>query len=378
MDLLDVIVAITSDESSTVDLSNLSLQSQRHAMKSGLGAYLSHSADRGQLKVSPALMEALRSADLTSQILTGEYLDALEEILHELQPLTHEVTLLKGISICQSHYPVPHLRPMGDIDLLVPDALHPGTEMTLQRLGYRQTSSNPEEYYRNHHHSMPFYHSGRGVWVEIHRSLFQQSARVARDPVFSSKGIQQQRVNHRFRGLDCYRLSDELQLIYTCAHWAEEFNTSRGLLPLADMCLLLKNKLHPLRWEVLLSWAQNSASSKYLAFLLLYLQRRRLIELPGQVHRALANASTNMNTLSRLALTRALERFVLQGQSTDSGFTRANAEILWATLMKPGSPWLNLSQLPWNLLFPPGHPHRYSPALLGRRLRSAFKAKSCG
>ena len=82
-----------------------------------------------------------------------------------------QLTLLKGISIAEEFYPEFHLRPMRDIDLLVPvESLAPMATL-LYGLGYRQTSDTPHKTYDSHHHAMPFFHDEKQVWVELHHRL---------------------------------------------------------------------------------------------------------------------------------------------------------------------------------------------------------------
>ena len=45
-------------------------------------------------------------------------------------------TLLKGISISDQHYPIAHLRPMGDIDILIPADAYESVESALLHRGY--------------------------------------------------------------------------------------------------------------------------------------------------------------------------------------------------------------------------------------------------
>src|SRR5262245_52923796 len=124
--------------------------------------------------VGSPLWPVLHSAHITAQLLIREQLEALEELLQACGGRLPPVTLLKGISICRQHYPAPHLRPMRDIDIMVEEAFHPAVESLLVTLGYRQRSrsSYPAAFFATYHHSMPFFHAQRRVWVEVHRGLF--------------------------------------------------------------------------------------------------------------------------------------------------------------------------------------------------------------
>src|SRR5262247_696147 len=89
------------------------------AIETGLGPFLNHTTRADpQAAISPN-WPFLQGADLLARILTSEQFDAMEEILEACAGHIPPLTLLKGISICDQHYPEAHLRPMRDIDFLV-------------------------------------------------------------------------------------------------------------------------------------------------------------------------------------------------------------------------------------------------------------------
>src|SRR5262245_46293369 len=165
----------------------------RWAVTAGLGPWRHRCTSRDPDAATSPLWSLVLSADLTARILMAEQLDALEEIVEtcarDIQPLT----LLKGISLCQQVYPEPHLRMMGDLDILVEDDALSAVQSRLVALGYRPESSNSPEFYAGHHHAMPLYHPRRRVWVEIHRGLFPPSSPVGGDRVFSAATLQAER-----------------------------------------------------------------------------------------------------------------------------------------------------------------------------------------
>src|ERR1041385_1160168 len=101
------------------------------AIETGVGPFLFYFLKNQPEEAIPSSLRALlQSADLTAQVLTGELLAAVEEIVDCCAAYVGEgnVTLLKGISVGQQCYPKPHLRTMRDIDILVDDALLPKAE----------------------------------------------------------------------------------------------------------------------------------------------------------------------------------------------------------------------------------------------------------
>src|SRR6185295_5446759 len=135
--------------------------------------------------------------------------------------------------------PEPHLRTMGDIDVLVDEASVPELESRLIELGYRPQSAYPPEFYEKHHHAVPLFHPRRRVWVEIHRGLFPASSPPGPDEVFSRQRVDAELEPGHFRGHRVNRLTGELQLVYVTAHWGFGFRRDRALVGMIDVSRLL-------------------------------------------------------------------------------------------------------------------------------------------
>jgi hypothetical protein len=197
---------------------------------------------------------------LAARLLTAEQCEAMGEILEACRGRMPPVTLLKGISISAQYYPVPHLRLMRDLDVLVDETALATLESILSALGYRQQSHLPPTFYATHHHSMPFVHPARGLWVEIHRGLFPPASRLGVDRLFTRETLDQQRQLSAFRDHEVFRLSPEWQLVYIAAHWAFEFPRS-GLVALLDMIYLLRRTAGAFDWARLLDWLEGLAAA---------------------------------------------------------------------------------------------------------------------
>jgi len=166
---------------------------------------------------------------LTTRLINEIQLETLSEILVRCKGLLPPITLLKGCSTGSELYPQPHLRVIRDLDLLVEPKDQSKLEAILLEMGFRQRSTNSLEFYAMHHHSMPFYHSSRDIWVEVHRGLFPASNKLAKLPVFSSRNIRAELRPSWLKGTPVMRLSSELQIVYTASHWALELKREGGL-----------------------------------------------------------------------------------------------------------------------------------------------------
>ncbi len=153
-------------------------------LDAGLGPLLFHATRELQGAVPDIWRDVLHAEDLTARVRHGNLCDAMLEILDACNAAGVPVTLLKGISIADQCYPLAHLRPMGDIDILVSEEhciwieealLHRGYE---PKAGYVADAGEP--------HRAPLLDPKRGVWVEVHTALFPAGDRLLSDSLFSA------------------------------------------------------------------------------------------------------------------------------------------------------------------------------------------------
>jgi hypothetical protein len=319
------------------------------AIETGLGPLLLHTTrDDPQAAMSP-YGPFLQGADLLARMLTGEQLDAMEEILEACAGRIPPLTLLKGISIRGQYYPEPHLRPMRDIDFLVDETVLPAVASLLYKLGYRQQSLKAPEFYETHHHLMPFVHPQRGVWVEVHRGLFPASTRVGSDRVFGCDHLKTQLRPSAFQGKQVTRLSDELQIVYIASHWAFDFQAIGGMVAMLDLIYLLKNSKEEVRWDQILDWLDGSVASTYLCLMLFYLHTHHLIAVAPEILHGLFTRQRSFGTLNLKIIHTLIDRYIVDGYPLGRVFDSGRLETLWDTLLSPGPPFRNLMRVPWDV-----------------------------
>jgi hypothetical protein len=78
---------------------------------------------------------------------------------------------LKGASLINRFYPLPGLRPMQDIDLLIPNRDWEQVKRVLLMAGYQPLSDLPEKWVKGFHFHAAFILPGRNVVVEVHWNL---------------------------------------------------------------------------------------------------------------------------------------------------------------------------------------------------------------
>jgi Uncharacterised nucleotidyltransferase len=321
----------------------------RWAIESGFGPLLWYTTYAAAGAAASPLWSLVQGTDLAARLLTAEQCAAMGEILEACRGRMPPVTLLKGISISAQYYPLPHLRLMRDLDVLVDEAALPTLESILSTLGYRQQSPLPPTFYATHHHSMPFVHPTRGLWVEVHRGLFPPASRLGMDRLFRRDTLDQQRQASAFQGHEVFRLSPEWQLVYIAAHWASEFPSS-GLVALLDVIYLLRRTTGAFDWAHLLDWLEGSAAAAPLYLLLTYLEACQVVDLAPEVLRDLGVRQHGLGPVSLALMQRLLDRYLMAGPPAGRVLSAHRLEILWQTLLAPGSPGGNLLRVPWHWL----------------------------
>ncbi len=369
-DLRTLLRAIVDDRSD-FDLRRCHDGLVRRALDVGLGPALyrvSRHGDRG------VWQDALRAQDLAARVECLGRFEALEEILAAIPPrVSADVLLLKGLSLCQRVYPEAHLRMMGDLDLLVSPEFRPELERVLPGLGYVQRSPQAPEFYVEHHHSMPFFHSRNGIVVEVHTGLFRPATRLAHGELFRPETIRRRSLVDDFRGFPVRRLDAETELAYIATHLINERRCfGAATMPILDLALLIRRLPDSFDWEGLLTCIADSPAAPYIRVALGFLHDRLGIHLTPEIRRRLDHLRTRPQAVVDPLLHRMIDRHVMAGRPFGRFWSSSMADVAWDALLAPRSGWLNILSLPWRLVFPPEQARRYDPGFQLRRWRSAI------
>jgi len=345
---LKLLLRAAAEDRTDLALGDFRAEQIRWAVDSGLGPLLRR-ATTGDLdaRKSP-LWPLVESADLTARVMAGERLDAAAELIRACEGRTPPLTLLKGISICEQVYPEPHLRFMGDIDVLAESTGAPIVEACLLDLGYQRRSKYPSEFYETHHHLTPLFHPHTRVWVEIHRGLFPVHSRVGAERAFGLANVAAELRPSTFRTRPVNRLSDELQVVYIASHWAFGLRRVGGIVGMLDLIYLL-GRGRALRWQRIFDWLDGSLASTYVYVLLSYLSGRRLIALAPDVLGELFARQRSFGHANLKVLHTLLDRYVTEGREFGALVSERNFGILWKELQWPRSPSGNAFRALWSL-----------------------------
>jgi hypothetical protein len=344
----------------------------------GLAPLLYRAAREGIDQVRAARRQMLLSAHLTAITRHGNLIDATREVVEACESRGIRVTLLKGISISEQYYPEAHLRPMGDIDILVSPPADMTVEATILQLGYRR---KPDHQHRaGAHHGPPLFHPERRVWVEVHNALFPENASLRSDRVFSPAHVAEHSVRSTFHGRAVNRLTDELQLVYIASSWVWDLSRygihASFVPPLLDAIYLLNATEHSLDWDALLDWLDNRMLAASLYVMLSYLSRHCLYQVDPLVLSRLASSQDIIGSSVLRVLHRMLDEYLVGGRPFSRFIREWHVSIVISTLLAPGSSGKKLALVPWNILFPPSVGERYSVRYQVGRLSKALRSKA--
>jgi hypothetical protein len=135
-DLLPRVLRAMADGERLDNVGNTDIGAIEWLVRGGLGPLLHRLRPADGFTGAPGAEALLHGADLTSRVLTADLTAAVDEIVTALRCSGTEPILLKGMSFASRYYDEPHLRIMGDVDILVPhDAIDRSVE-AVRRLGF--------------------------------------------------------------------------------------------------------------------------------------------------------------------------------------------------------------------------------------------------
>ena len=346
------------------------------ALDIGLGPVLAYVADNAGARRDLPFADRIRASELTARALTAGKYDTLSEVLTAAREIECGVVVLKGAATALRYYPASHLRPMGDIDILVPSDCQPLLEERLRALGFQQRSNRRAAEFAGFHHSMPFYCSQRATWIDVHSNAYPPQHPQAHDSLFSSELITSQLSPVGIGKQTGYVMNHELQLVYTSTRWAEEFDPARGIYPILDAALLIEKHRDTLDWDRILAMVRDCWASTGLHLMLSYLRRWHLSHVPPEVLNTLATGDRHMNRIFFPLLHRLTTMYAIEGRPFGlATTTEGHLRVVWNNLLRPMSPTANLFSVPYHLACPFGHPDRFSPLYAMRRV-TAFARRA--
>jgi hypothetical protein len=350
----------------------------QHAVDAGLAPLLHHAARHGLEGIPADWHDVLKGAEMTARFTHAALRESASHVIDVCSEVGAPVTLLKGISISDQYYPAPHLRAMGDVDVLVPDRDFAQVESRLIALGY--VPQPGFETGEGEPHGAPLFDPRRRVWVELHTALFHQDAPVNANALFRADNVARRSVASRFDGRSILRLCDELQLVYIASYWLRDLTRNRMhpalLIPLFDAIFLLRASGRTLDWDALIESLDNEIATASLYLLLVQLRKYGFDEGLAAVVPRLAARQRIVGDSELRILNFLLETFLVDGKKFMGSFGRRHPmieSVVMDTLLARGAFAGKVLSLPWNVFFPPRVPERYSVGYQTARIARLLK-----
>jgi hypothetical protein len=290
-------------------LGSASAREVEWVLEGGLGPLL-HRAVAAEPSRAPApLRERLLAADLTAQVLHANRVDTLADVVDAATCLGVPVTVLKGMAIAP-RYPAAHLRPMGDIDVLVGAGAAGELEARLQQRGYRPAAEFDDD--PAAHHGPPLLHPDLGVWVEIHRALFDAQASAS---LFAPAQLAMHSVPWEGGG-GAQRLDEPMHLLHLAQAWTNDLASyavnvhPTGLPPLVDAVYLLRALQGRFDCAPFAGRPDADMALGALYVMASFLDRQRIVRMEAATLAQLAGSQRVVGALQQRVLLAILDRHV--------------------------------------------------------------------
>ncbi len=321
------------------------------------------------------LIKTLKSNHLITKFWFQTQLDATVKIIHAFNKASIIPTLLKGMSISTELYPQAFYRIMRDIDILIDGTEIEQAEKILPTLGYKQSSSYSSDFYRTHHHTMPWQHVEQEIWLEVHQKLFTYSSPCFTAPVFQLDNIENEKCTDKFYDLKIHRLSYELQIIYIASHWAEQFKQVGGAFALLDIAILINKHNDELDWDKIINCSNTAYIANYMYLTLQYLYLNGFIRSTINIERDIIRLQHSMNFFAFNILNRIIDRYIFQGQVFGRVRTVNTISNIWQHLLLPTPGVIKVFFIPVAIIFPKGSSKKFNLSFQYSRFLALFKYK---
>lgn len=339
-------------------------------LRNGLGPILADIYLKYDDLTTTELKKRLLSIELTAKYYAAAHNSALQELLDKLNTCSIRIILLKGINHSKLYYPQPHLRLMGDIDILINKESCSIVTEILYTLGYIQKSEMPDEFYNTHQHLKPFYHPEKDIWIEVHTQLFSLKNNFGQRRLFQLNYIFDNQIPVSSERGNLYSLTPELNLVYIITHWVREFRISNSLVQLVDIAILIKN--YNIDWQVVITSIQSLDAATEIKLVICFLQKHNIIELPTKVLKEITGMSDSAGIIGHAVLNTILLAFIKDNYFITRFVGVSNCGYIWQAYLQDRRSIFNHATAVKNIIFPPnsGKSVKISPL---SRLSHAFK-----
>ena len=217
------------------------------ALHHGVAALLQRRLIAAAIEVPDAIAARLADERHATALVNLRHYGEFRRIVHAFGPHAIPVIALKGLHLAELVYRDISLRPMSDVDILVPRDRVAEAVAVLRGLGYGfdVELSGAVEAMLDAKCNVGLLHRGHGIWLEVHWALIEPPSRSAeavadiwRKAAEGSIGDARVRV-----------MPDEHLLLHVCAHLACNHGFAFSLRALCDIAEIV-NRRPQLDWDL--------------------------------------------------------------------------------------------------------------------------------
>jgi hypothetical protein len=288
-----------------------------------------HSAHGGLLSSAPASVAASLRDDYCQTLVQNRRLrTVLATLLDELGTEGVPLLTLKGLALAYRYYGEPALRPMVDIDLLVPRRNVAQATRVLRRMGYAPPAGNGRSTgFNAQTHAVLDFMRDDSPQVEMHWELFNHPTYRAGLPA----GLAWERAERiDLLGRTVLYLAPEDELRYLCVHFAAEHNLA-PLIWAVDIAELVRALPASWDWTTFVDETVAARLALPVALSLEHCQERVQLHLPAGVLDALSAAG--QSTAERAAWS-ATQAPYLSSAWVRAHFATTHGLLEWAIFLR--------------------------------------------
>lgn len=330
---------------------------------SGLGPLLYALLKRGGAEL-PDIARPLQAAYLTSKVLSADLRDGVAYTLDALDAHGIEATLLKGISFATRYYAEPHLRVMGDVDLLLRAEQVDSGISALLEAGFIVPEPPPSIDFATHIHAPGMFHPERELWIELHRRLILPSFAASAETPLNLADVERHQRTGKFAGQHVKYMSPEFELVYLAVGWCRDLTDggirAPGLRRMLFDAAVLIHTADSLDWDSVQRWSRNSLTGTCVYVLLSYLAKHEAVP---NIDALLADIRANQSYVNKVSLRlahRVFDRYLLGLRPFGPLCSPNTLSNVFDALIAPRPAWQNLAAAPANVIFPRREPRRFS------------------
>lgn len=223
-------------------------KSQWHQLSALLYRHINHEGSRG--RVPAEAMDELKGMYLANLARNLYFQPELRKALEALREQDIPVILLKGAAIAGTVYGDIGLRPMADLDLLVPEERVHAAQAIVTALGYRPVGSQAEQDdTEKHHRHLPGLMGVRKpILFEIHRHVVRLDSSLH----FDISGFWSRAQGQSATGTQALVLAPEDLLVHLCLNFFldRRYRSLNALRQLCDIAESTRYYHGSIRWQL--------------------------------------------------------------------------------------------------------------------------------